>query len=128
MAFFFTMPISRMMPMMAMTRELRVREHQRQQRAHARRRQRGENGDGMNVAFVEDAEHEVNRNERGGDQEGLAAQRILIGLRGSGETGVNGRRASRSCWPLSVMASTASPSATPGCRLNEMVTDGNRPW
>ena len=26
------------------------------------------------------------------------------------------------------MASTASPSATPGCRLNEMVTDGNRPW
>ena len=26
------------------------------------------------------------------------------------------------------MASTASPSATPGCRLKEMVTAGKRPW
>ena len=28
------------------------------------------------------------------------------------------------CW----IASTASPSATPGGRLNEIVTDGNWPW
>ena len=26
------------------------------------------------------------------------------------------------------MAPTASPSATPGLRLNEMVADGNMPW
>ena len=75
-------------------------EHQRQQRAHARRRQRGENGNGMNVTFVEDPEHQVNRNERGGDQQGLAAERILIGLRGSGETRANGGGQANLGWPF----------------------------
>ena len=47
---------------------------------------------GMDVAFVEDAEHEVDRGQRRGNQEGLAAERILIGLRGAGEHGLDGGR------------------------------------
>ena len=38
-----------------------VRQQQRQKRSHARRRQSRQNRDGMNVAFVEHAEHDVNR-------------------------------------------------------------------
>ena len=106
--------------------EIGVGEHQRQQRAYAGRGQRGQNRDGMDVAFVEHAEHEVDRGQRCGDQERLAAERILIGLRVPGEPGLNGR------WQADLsgraaMAFTAVPSATPGCRLNEMVTAGNRP-
>ncbi len=107
--------------------EVGVGEHQRQQRAHAGRGQRGENGDGVDVALVENAQHQVNRNQRGGNQQRLAAERILIGLRGAGEHGLDGggRPTLRAA---AVMAFTASPSATPGCRLNEMVTAGNSPW
>ena len=65
---------------------------QRQQRAHARRGQRGKNGDGVDVAFVEDAEHEIDRRQSRGNQVGLAAERILIGLRGAGEHGLDGGR------------------------------------
>ena len=67
-----------------------VRQHQRQQRAHAGRGKRGKNRDGMDVAFVQNAEHDVDRGQRRGDQQRLAAERILIGLRGAGESGLNG--------------------------------------
>ena len=40
---------------------------------------------GMDVALVEDAEHDVDGGERRRDQERLAAERILIGLRRSGK-------------------------------------------
>ena len=128
MAFFFTMPISRMMPIMAMMLRSVWVSMQRQQRAHTGRRQRGENRDGMNVAFVQDSEHDVDRGQRRGDQQGLAAERILIGLRGAGEAGLDGGRKADLRRAASSIASTASPSATPGSRLNEMVTDGNSPW
>ena len=47
MAFFFTMPISRMMPMSAMTSNSVLVTQQRQQRADAGRRQRREDRDRM---------------------------------------------------------------------------------
>ena len=72
-------------------REFGARDHERQQCAHARRGQRRKNRNGMNITFIKDSQHQVNRNERGGDQQGFAAQRILIGLGGSGETRTNGR-------------------------------------
>ena len=69
MAFFFTMPISRMMPISAMTLNSVWQKQQRQDRADAGRGQRGENGDGMDVAFVENAEHDVDGDQRGEDQQ-----------------------------------------------------------
>ena len=60
-AFFFTMPISRMMPISAMTLNSVVEQHQREQRADAGRRQRGQDRDRMHEALVEHAEHDVDR-------------------------------------------------------------------
>jgi hypothetical protein len=80
MAFFFTMPISRMMPISAMTFSS-LREHERQQRAHAGRRKRREDRDRVNVTFVEDPQHDVDGHERGQDQIRLVGAAILKGLR-----------------------------------------------
>ena len=68
-AFFLTMPISRMMPMIAMMPRSLPDDHQRQQRADAGRRQRREDRDRMDVALVEHAEHDVHRDDRGEDQQ-----------------------------------------------------------
>ena len=71
MAFFFTMPISRMMPISAMTFSSHVEEQQGQQRAGACRGQRRQNGDGMNVALVQHAQHDVDGHQGGEDQDRL---------------------------------------------------------
>ncbi len=55
MAFFLTMPISKMMPIRAMMLRSGVSDQQSQNRADARRRQRRQNGDRVNIAFIEDA-------------------------------------------------------------------------
>ena len=68
MAFFLTMPISRMMPMMRHHIELGLGEHQGENGAHAGRRQRGENRDRMNEALVENSQHDIDRENRGQDQ------------------------------------------------------------
>ena len=44
----------------------------------------------MDVALVEYAQHDVDRHQRCGDQEWLAAERLLIRLRRSCESGVDG--------------------------------------
>ena len=80
-AFFFTMPISRMMPISAMTLKSCAADHQRQQRADAGRRQRRENRDRMDVALVQHAQHDVDRDERREDQQRLVGQRGLERLR-----------------------------------------------
>ena len=80
-AFFFTMPISRMMPINAMTLSSVVEEQQREQRAHARRRQRRKNRDRMDKALVQNPEHDVNRHQRRQDQHGSIGKRILKRLR-----------------------------------------------
>ena len=68
------------MPISAMTLRSVAAEQQREQGAHAGRGQGGENGDRMNVAFVEHAEHDVDGDERGEDQQRLVGERSLEGL------------------------------------------------
>ncbi len=77
MPFFLTMPISRMMPMSAMTLKSVAADQQRQQRAHAGRGQRREDRDGVDVALVQHAQHDVDRDQRRQDQQRLVGQRGL---------------------------------------------------
>ena len=72
--------------------QIGMRQHERQQRAHARRGQRGKNRDRMDVAFVENSEHDINRRQRGRDQDGLVAERILVCLRRAGEARLDAAR------------------------------------
>ena len=62
------------MPISADHVEFVVRQQQRQQGAHARGRQRRKNRDGMDVAFVEHAQHDVHRDQRRQNQDRLAGQ------------------------------------------------------
>ena len=57
-------------------RQVLPEQHQRQDGADAGRRQRRENGDRVDVALVEHAEHDVDRDDRRQDQPGLAGQRF----------------------------------------------------
>ena len=59
-------------------REVLLVEHQREQRADAGRRQRGENGQRMNEALVQHAEHDVDRDRGGKDEPGLAGERLGV--------------------------------------------------
>ena len=86
-AFFLTMPISSRMPMIAITLRVHVEPFEREQRADAGRRQAGENRDRVDVALVEHAEQDVDRQHRGEQQRALAGQRLLEQLRVAGEVG-----------------------------------------
>jgi hypothetical protein len=124
-AFFFTMPIRRMMPMIAITSRSLPREQEREQRADARRRQRRQDRDGMDVALVEHAEHDVHGDDRGEDQPDLVS---------SDERNAAAAPCSFTCADRHVdvalrrsIAFTASPSDAPCARLNEIVAAGNWP-
>ena len=67
-AFFFTIPISSTMPMMEMTFRSDFEEHQRQHCADAGRRQGGDDRQWMHQALVQDAEHDIDRQQRRDDQ------------------------------------------------------------
>src|SRR5579864_160736 len=69
--------------------KFRLENEEGQQCADARRRKRGENCDGMNVAFVEDAENDVYGSESRENQNRLRRQRGLKGLRGSLKAAMN---------------------------------------
>ena len=86
-AFFLTMPIKQDDADDGDDVEVVVQQHQRQQRADARRRQRRQDGDRMDEALVEHAEHDIHRHDRGDDQEHLVGQRRLEGRRGALERG-----------------------------------------
>ena len=62
-------------------RQIDVEHQQYQQRAHARRGQRGENRQRMDVALIEHAENDVHGHQRRENQIRLALQRALEGLR-----------------------------------------------
>ena len=49
--------------------------HQRQQRADSGRRQRRENGERMDEALIKHAEHDIDGDDRGQDQEQLIGER-----------------------------------------------------
>ena len=50
-----------------------MKESLREQRSHARRRQRGENGNGVDEALVQDAEHDVYRHESSKNEKDLVS-------------------------------------------------------
>jgi hypothetical protein len=77
MAFFFTMPISSRMPMVAISVRSLPEQHQRGQRPHRRRGQARQDGDGVDVALVQHAQQHVDHQQRGDDQDQLAALRAL---------------------------------------------------
>ena len=110
MAFFLTMPISRMMPIRAMTLSSVPEQQQGQQGAHAGRRQGGEDGDRVDVAFVEHAQHDVDRQDGRQDQERLVGQRGLEGLGRAQESLPRMLAGSPIFLVASSMADTASPS------------------
>ena len=70
MAFFFTMPISSTMPMMEMMFRSSLKSIKRQHRAHARRRQGRNDRQRMHQALVQNAEHDVHRQQRRHNQHG----------------------------------------------------------
>ena len=72
-AFFFTMPISITMPTKANRSSEAPEQHQGQQRAHRRRRQAGQDGQRMDEALVQDAQHQVDHEHRQQQQHAHAA-------------------------------------------------------
>ena len=70
MAFFFTIPISSTMPMMEMMFRSCFKEHQCEHRAYARRRQSGDDRQWMDQAFIQNAENDVDRQQRRQNQQG----------------------------------------------------------
>ena len=107
--------------------EFRAAEHQSQDGAHARGRQRGENRDGMNVALVQNSQHDVNRDQRGENQDWFVGERILESCGGALEHALDAGRHVRGRALTLLMPSTASPSEAPGARLKDSVTTGIGP-
>jgi hypothetical protein len=89
-AFFLTMPMRRTMPMRAITvSSVPVIINASSAPAPADGNCR-ENRDRMDVTLVEHAEHDEHRRQCRRDQDGLAAERFLIGLCRTGKRRVNG--------------------------------------
>ena len=95
-AFFFTMPMSRMMPMMAMRLRSLPVSSSASSAPTPGRRQRGENRDGVDVALVQDAQHDVHRHDGGEDQEQRAVERGAERLGRALEARLDARAACRS--------------------------------
>ena len=72
--------------------EFGVEHEQSQHRANSRRGQGGQNGDRVNVAFVQNAQHDIHGDQGGGDQQRLAVQRLLESLCRALEAAVDARR------------------------------------
>src|ERR1019366_8307462 len=51
------------------------------QGAHAGRRARGKNGDGVDEALVQNAEHDIDRDQRGQDEQSLIGEGVVEGSR-----------------------------------------------
>ncbi len=69
-----------------------VQQHQREQRADAGRGEGRQDRDRVDVALVEHAEHDVDDEDRGSDQERGRGQRRLESLGGAAERASDGRR------------------------------------
>ena len=78
--------------MMATTLRSWRKMHERQQRADAGRGQRGKNRDRVDEALVEDAEHDVDGDQRGEDQQRFVGERVLERSGGSLEIGLQAGR------------------------------------
>jgi hypothetical protein len=125
-AFFFTMPMRRTIPMSATMSNSIPQTHQREQRAHAGRGQRREDGDGVDVALVEDAEHDVDGDQRGEHEDRLVASAVAELLRRALEAGVQA--------PGQPIVGSPADGRRPRAErvarrhVEESVTEGNWPW
>ena len=127
-AFFLTMPISRITPISAMTLNSVSNSEQRQHRADAGRRQGRQDRHRVDEALVQHAEHDVDGDQRREDQETAGS---------AASAGTSRAVPWKLPWIVAGMpmrssaasiAARASPSATPGARLNEIVVATNGPW
>ena len=116
------MPIKRHHP------QIHVEEHEREDRAHTGRRQRGQNRDGVNVALVQHAQHDVHRDDGGQNQPAFVGQRSLESraLCPGKLPWTLGGKSDLALGLLDSRHRLAQRSA-PAPRLNEMVTAGNCP-
>ena len=94
-AFFLMMPISMIKPDKTVDIELHVKDGQRQQAAEGGGGQSRQNRDGVDEAFVEDAENQVNHEDGHDQQNAESAERFLEGLRAALEAGDDGNRQRR---------------------------------
>jgi hypothetical protein len=76
-AFFFTMPIRRMIPNQCDHPKLASADQQRKKRTDTRRRQRRKNRDRMNIALVKHTEHDINGDDRRENEPRFVFQRRL---------------------------------------------------
>ena len=103
--------------------EVDAEEEQRHEGAEAGERQGGEDREGMDEALVEDAEHDVDDEDRHDEQQAQAAHRLLERLRGALEP--EATVAGSTSAAADSMPCTASPSELPGARLKLMFTAGS---
>ena len=82
----------------------------------------------MQQAFVQHAEHDVDRDQRRGDQQRLGAVAVLQPPRVAGEFGADVSAACADRRRLSAPPPRRRPSAMPGARLKLSVAAGNWPW
>jgi hypothetical protein len=100
---------------------------QRQQRAHARRGQGREDGQRVDEALIEHAQDDVDGDQRGGDQDRLAGQRLLEGLRRALEgAGERSRRAQLVARGLHRLRRLAERHARR--EIERQGRGGNSPW
>ena len=83
---------------------------------------------GMDVALVEHAEHDVDGDQRGQDQDRLVGQAVAELLRRSLEAGVQAPRHADLVGRLRGWPSPPRPASSPGATSKESVTEGNCPW
>src|SRR6185295_11019136 len=97
------------------------------QRPDAGRRQCGQDRDRMHVAFIKDAQHDVDGQQGRQDQPRLAVERRLERLRGPLKLPRIVAGTPSSARALSI-ATVAWPSDVPSGRLNEIVEATNCDW
>ena len=85
----------------------------------------GQDGERMDEVLVEDAEDDVDHQHGGEQQHALVGDGLLEDLGAALEAGGDVWPAGRPRRRPPGSSATASPSATPGARLNEMMTDGS---
>ena len=90
------------------------------ERPETGRREAGQNGEGMDIALVEDPQHDVDHQDGHDEEQREPLGGGLVDLGGSLKAGGDG--GGKFPWTFSRSAETASPSGTPGLRLKEMVT------
>ena len=109
-----------------MTLNSRPHNLQRQHGADAGRRQRGEDRQRVHEALVEDAEHDIDGDERSNDQQRLGAQGIVkVAAVPEKDPWMDGGMPSVAMVRSTIAA--ASLSAWPGLRLNEIVAAAKTP-